>query len=260
MTTKKQRSAISDKKRCVTYFNFLTKLLGQDARLACYYEYWRLSPDHIQMVQIFRDSDGAGPSPCFPQEFLLKCTRNSQIYPVDILLALSLCIDFPKKHITKSSLRKVIWTQSRQTPGVGVMPWAVFLAMFDHLLPRIPGDCQTYEVRHRHTGWFAIGLDWELTNAQLVESFKRLVKDRIRPVDRPEPSKGGRRSLKGGSAASDMLAQLCALRFHEAGIERREIKEKEIKDRYSQDEGWNQAIKEAQKRISNLTTVPLFRQ
>src|SRR4051812_18996572 len=103
-------------------FSYVAALPKEERRAVAFYEYWRESPTHIELVNHLRKV-GA-----FQKDFnaqldaatLDKMARRSQIFPINILQFLAECVDFPPKPYRANQSKTL--PRAVQGGGLGPLP------------------------------------------------------------------------------------------------------------------------------------------
>jgi len=247
--------------RADTDFLYLRELPSVISRIAAFYEYARESAELKEIISATRKAGmfRAGFTADIPPELLQRLSALSSLLPIDQLLVLHDCNGFPEKAFrdVRQNLEILKHYDSFGVNHVGTIPWRVLI-----LLRRTYTSAGLTELEY-WTSWtserqgrtlHAISIPWKYTNAELTQSFNRLI-GKIRPAQFPEPKRAGRKGRSSGSGAIDMLHQLAAFRLNRAGFSF---------DRagqftpYVSKRGWAKAIIAAEERIKHMTRCPFF--
>ena len=221
-----------------------------------FYEYWRESADHKEIVMACRKArvfepgyKGGG----LRQEMQLRIARRPDIFPISVIMLLAKCDGFPE--LASREVKLCARGFSLAMEQVGVIPWRAVIASREARKMEGCSEDEFFEEQFRGTTLHAFSIPWRYTDVELANMFLKLI-PRLRPPEFPEPRKAGRKGRYTGSGVVDMLRQLAALRLQRAGVDFEGAKEFKL---YGSAEGWKKALRTARERISSLRIRPLFR-
>ena len=244
-----------------TDFGYVSELSEVIRRIAAYYEYARESEELKEIISAVRKAGMFRPgfTGDIAPELLQRLSALSSVLPIDQLLVFQDCDGFPEKPFrdVRQNLDILKHYDSFGVNHVGTIPWRALI-----LLRRTFTSAGLTELEY-WTSWtserqgrtlHAISIPWKYTNAELTQSFNRLI-GKIRPAQFPEPKRAGRKGRSSGSGAIDMLHQLVAFRFNRAGLSLDQARQFTI---YLSKRGWVKAIRAAEERITHMTLRPFF--
>jgi hypothetical protein len=256
ITAKKATVTLPENLRADIDFGYLVDTSTVIRRIAVFYEYARESEELKQIVAasrhagIFRPGNQSGDIP----ELQQRLGRLHSVLPIDQLLVLHDSDGFPEKPFrdARDDLEILKHYDSFGVDSVGRIPWRPLLLLRPFFMNGGFSELQfwTYEFGGKTLN--AISIPWKYTNAELTESFGRLI-SKIRPSTHPAPSRAGRKGRYSGAA--DMLNQLVAFRLHRAGISFDDARPFTL---YMSSRGWVKAIIAAEERIKYMTMRPFF--
>jgi hypothetical protein len=259
---KKTVGSLPKNVRADTDFSYLSDLSTVHRRVAVFYEYARESEELRKIVsemkreRIFESEewDASG-------ELGQRLAELSSVLPPDHLLILYDCRGFPEKPFRDARYDLDIFKHisSFGVESVGRIPWEP-LTLLQRTVMRQGWSELEYWTKYwtndlRRTTLNAICIPWNYTNAEIAESFAKLLR-RIRPHNFPEPTKAGRKG-RSSSGATDILNQLVAFRLRRAGVPLWRARSFGLV-MYSTERGWNNAATAAEERIRHILVRPLF--
>ncbi len=263
--TKIQSEADFDELLRDTNFQYVPLLSDSLKRAAAYYEYARESAELIDAVVELREAGAFKPGlkkrPVKP-ELMRKLTWEGKMFPMEGLLVLAESDDFPRKPFREAVQNSEILKRGGISLGISRpvdLPWKALISLRNDLTRHGFSEMDFYENHNRGPSTLhAISIPWHYTNEELAAFFCELI-PKLRPSDRPEPKKAGRRGRTSGSGAVDMLNQLGAFRLNRAGWKFDPAWKPTRKlTPYVSVKGWKKAVHAAEERINNMTKRPFF--
>jgi hypothetical protein len=244
-----------------TDFSYLSDLSAVHWRVAVFYEYARDSDELREIISAMRrervfesEWDGA------PGELGQKLAKIESVLPPDHLLILHDCQGFPEKPFrdARHDLDILKYFNSVGVESVAAIPWKALVSLRSAVgsqgLSELEYWTKYWTDNARARTLNAISIPWNYTNAELTESFAKLL-SRIRPQNCHEPRRAGRKGRCSSSGATDILNQLIAFRLRRAGLSFDQARRLVV---YTTEKGWNNAAAAAQERIRHMIVRPLF--
>lgn len=254
---KSRKTAISPAIKAETNFGYVKDLPKHVHPLVCYYEYWRHSPEHIELVEACREA-GVFEEGCkgngLKQSLQLKIARYPDVFPISALLVIVKSAGFPEKPFRGAALTGYEESIFSVKGAVGAIPWRAVLALRRNFMMSGMSELEFFELSNITGDFRALSFDWRYTNAELEASFRVLV-ERIRPPQFPEPKKAGQNGRLFCSGVMVKLNQLAAYRVEQAGFDYERGRKLTT---YVDIKGWKQGVSSAKFRIDNITKRPIF--
>lgn len=255
---KSRKPAISPAIKVETKFGYVKDLPKHVHPLVCYYEYWRHSLEHIELVEACREAGvfeegykGNG----LKQSLMQKVARHPDVFPGYILMLIVKSAGFPEKPFKGAALTGYEESVFSVKGAVGAIPWRAVLALRKHFMTSGRSELEFFEHSNISADFRALSFDWRYTNAELRASFRALL-ERIRPPQFPEPKRAGQNGRLFCSGVMVKLNQLAAYRVEQAGFDYERGRKLTLHP-YTP-EGWKKAVRSAQVRIDNITKCPIF--
>lgn len=188
------------------------------------------------------------------REFMRKLAREAKIFNSAVIMILARCDGFPEKPFRDSGIREHDKAWRVGMDSVMAWPWESLIALRDNFTREGLTEMKFYENQPSGSTLHPISIPWSYTNEELATMFKALL-PRLRPRELPEPKKAGRSGRALGTGCVDMLNQLAAFRLNREGFDFDCASKLTI---YTSAKGWRKGLLTAERRINQITELPLF--